>query len=99
MLSSEDPCAIATTLMPPRASAEKTRAAMPGVPAMPRPTTEIVERPSASSTPSISRRPISSAKAWSRLSRARAASPCGTERQIECSEEACEMSDTERPSR
>ena len=30
MFRSDDPCAIATTLMPPVASAENTRAAMPG---------------------------------------------------------------------
>ncbi len=99
MFSSEEPWAIATTLIPPAASAEKTRAAMPGVPAIPRPTTEIVESPESISTPSISRRAISSAKASRRLRRASFALACGTERQIECSEEAWEMSDTEIPSR
>ena len=39
MLRSDDPCAMATTLMPPASSAVNTRAEMPGVPAMPSPTT------------------------------------------------------------
>ena len=39
MFRSDDPWAIATTLMCADASAENTRAAMPGVPAMPSPTT------------------------------------------------------------
>ena len=56
MLSSEEPCAIATTLILPAASAEKTPAAMPGVPCMPSPTTAIVAMPGSSSTPSISPR-------------------------------------------
>ncbi len=99
MFSSDEPCAMATTLIPPAASAEKTRDAMPGVPAIPRPTTEIVESPARSSTPSISRRAISSANASSRLRRASLALACGTERQIECSEEAWEINETEIPSR
>ncbi len=45
MLRSDEPCAIATTLMPPVESAEKTRAAMPGAPAMPSPTTATTAMP------------------------------------------------------
>ena len=45
MLRSEEPWAIAITLTPAAASDEKTRAAMPGVPAIPSPTTAITESP------------------------------------------------------
>ena len=95
MLSSDDPCAMATTLIPPAASAEKTPAAMPGVPCMPSPTTAIVAMPVPTSTPSISPRPISPRNSRSRPSRASAASGSGTLKQIECSEEACEIRETE----
>jgi hypothetical protein len=39
MLRSEEPCAMARTLTPARASAPKKLAAIPGVPAIPSPTT------------------------------------------------------------
>jgi hypothetical protein len=42
-LSSEDPCAIATTLSPALASAENTRDATPGVPTIPSPTTAMTD--------------------------------------------------------
>ena len=45
MLSSLEPWAMATTLIPPAARAENTPAATPGVPAMPRPTTARVATP------------------------------------------------------
>src|SRR2546430_4278416 len=48
--SSEEPWAIAMTLIFASASAEKTRAAMPGVPAMPSPTTTSVAAPARPST-------------------------------------------------
>ena len=99
MLSSDDPCAIATMLMPPSASAENTRAATPGVPCIPRPTTASVARFDSTSTSSISRRAISSANAARRLARAVSALAAGTVKQIECSDDACDMSETETPSR
>ncbi len=95
MLSSELPCAIATTLIrlprvrrtppPPRRACR----------ACPSPTTATVAIPEPSSTPSISPRAISPPNSRSRLSRASAASASGTLKQIECSEDAWEMSDTE----
>ena len=45
MLSSDEPCAIAITLIREAESAVKTRAATPGVPAIPRPTTAITATP------------------------------------------------------
>jgi len=99
MFSSDEPCAIATMLMPPSASAEKTRAATPGVPCMPRPTTANVARFDSTSMSSISRRSISSANAARRLSRAVSALADGTVKQMECSDDACEMSDTDTPAR
>ncbi len=96
--SSDDPWAVAITLIPASARAEKTRAAMPGVSAMPSPTTTSVARPVRASTPSISCRAISRWNVSSRLRRARCALSSGTLKQIECSDEACVMSDTEIPS-
>ena len=52
MLSSDEPCAMAMTLTRPEARAEKTRAATPGVPAIPRPTTAITATPRRAVTPS-----------------------------------------------
>ena len=68
---------------------------MPGVPCMPSPTTAIVAMPGATSTPSISPRAISDRNSRSRLSRASAAAASGTLKQMECSDEAWEMSETE----
>ena len=45
MLRSDEPCAMATTLILAVARAVKTRAAMPGVPTMPSPTTAITDIP------------------------------------------------------
>ncbi len=58
MFSSEEPCAMATMLIFASASAEKTRAAIPRCPCMPRPTTATVARPECASTLSISPRAI-----------------------------------------
>ena len=95
MLSSELPCAIATTLIRPAARAENTAAATPGVPCMPSPTTATVAMPGLTSMPSISPRRISPVNSRSRLSRASSANGSGTLKQIECSDDACEISDTE----
>ena len=95
MLSSEEPWAMATTLIPPAASAENTPAAMPGVPCMPRPTTAIVAMPGLTSTPSISPRAISPRNSRSSATRASSANGSGTLKQIECSDDAWEMSETE----
>ena len=87
---------MATTLMSPAASAENTPAAMPGVPCMPRPTTATVAMPGLTSTPSISPRPISPLELLRAGCRApSAASGSGTLKQIECSDEAWEISETE----
>ncbi len=66
---------------------------------MPSPTTARVATPVCTSTPSISRRAISSRKASERLTRARSALTSGRPKQIECSEEAWEISETEIRSR
>ena len=79
---------MATTLIPPAASAENTPAAIPGVPCMPRPTTATVAMPGLTSTPSISRRAISLLNSRSSPSFASSARLSGTLKQIECSEEA-----------
>ena len=86
------------TLIFASASAEKTRAAMPGVPAMPSPTTTSVAAPARTSTRSISCRPISRRNASSSPRRARSAWSSGTLKQIDCSEDAWLMSETEIPS-
>ena len=62
---------------------------------MPSPTTAIVAMPTRSSTPSISPRAISALNSRSRLSRASSAPASGTLKQIECSDEACVISETE----
>ena len=56
MLRSDDPCAIATTLMPAAESEENTRAATPGVPTMPSPTTATTAMPGRAVT--LSMRPL-----------------------------------------
>ena len=85
------------TLIRASASAENTREAMPGVPAIPSPTTTSVARPVCTSTPSISWRAISGRNVSSRLLRARSALSAGTLKQIECSDDAWVMSETEIP--
>ena len=95
--SSEEPCAIAMTLIPPEASAVKVFAAMPGVPAIPSPTTAKVATPPWISTPSISRRAISSRNTSSRPARARCALASGTLKQIECSDDAWLIRETDTP--
>ena len=97
MLSSDEPCAIATTLISCEARAENTRAAIPGMPAMPRPTTAMVVMPLSTWMPSTSRRAISSWKARSRCSLAALASLSGTVKQMDCSDDAWVMSDTDMP--
>ncbi len=99
MFSSEEPCAIATMFTSAADSAPNTRAAMPGWPAMPMPTTASVARPPTISTPSISLRPISSRKTSINRSRARFADASGTLKQIDCSDDDCEISETDVPCR
>ena len=86
---------MATTLIFAAASAPKTAAATPGVPCIPSPTTATVAIDGVSSTPSISPRAISPPNSRVRLSCASFASASGTLKQIECSELACEMRETE----
>ena len=94
MLSSDDPCAMATMLILASASAANTRAAMPRWPAIPIPTTATVASPERESMPSISPRAIWSRNSSVSRSRARRAAPSGTEKQIDCSDDDCEMSET-----
>ncbi len=98
MFSSDEPWAIAITFTPPAASAEKTREAMPGVPAIPLPTTAITATPPLEEMPSM--RPVasSSLKARSRAFTARRASPSGSVKPIELSDEAWKIVETDRPS-
>ena len=97
MMRSDAPCAMATTFASAPATALKIRAAMPGVCTIPEPTTAIVERPVISSMSSISRRLISSTNASRSAATARGASTSGTVKQIECSDDACEIIETETP--
>ena len=97
ILRSEDPCAMAMTFTCASAIQPSTRAATPGVLAMPEPTTATVETPSNTSTESISFRSSSIANAARNSFSASVAAPSGTVKQIECSELACEISDTEIP--
>ena len=98
MFSSEEPWAMAMTLMRDEARAEKTRAATPGVPAMPRPTTAITATPRRALTPSTRPLPISSRKAFSRAATARADSASGSVKPMELSEEDWKMVETDTPS-
>jgi hypothetical protein len=88
---------MATRLMLAADSALNTRAAMPGVPAMPRPTTATVDIPGSTCTLLTSRRAISAANARSRCSLAARASFSGTVKQIDCSLDDWVMSDTDIP--
>ena len=96
MLRSDEPCAIATTLMPPAASAENTRAATPGAPTMPSPTTATTAMPARAVT--LSMRPLASS---SRNARAHGARPRGPPRAsgsvnpIELSDDAWKIVDTD----
>ncbi len=89
---------MATTLTPPAARAENTRAAMPGAPAIPLPTTATTLIPLRVVTPSMRPAPSSSRKAFLSAATARAASASGRVKPIELSDEAWKMVDTERPS-
>ena len=73
ILRSDDPCAIATTLMPPASSAVNTRAQMPGVPTMPSPTTAITAMWRRAVTPSISPCASSWRRPWRTPATARSA--------------------------
>ena len=73
------------------------RDAIPGEPAMPSPTTASVAMPRCTSMPSSSRRDSSRANTFSSATRASAPRSAGTHRQIECSDDACEISVTEMP--
>ena len=97
MFRSEEPCAIAITLTCASAIDPKTRAAVPGVRAMPTPTTATVATPIKTSTESISPRSSSSENAARNCVSAAAAACSGTVKQIECSEDACEISETDMP--
>ena len=71
---------------------------MPGVPAMPSPTTTSVAAPARTSTRSISCRAISRRNVAARPLRARSACSSGTLKQMDCSDDAWLMSEIEIPS-
>ena len=98
MFSSELPWAMAITLTWPSASDENTRAEMPGVPAMPLPTTATTATLPREVTPSTSPAAMSSLKTRRRACTARAASPSGRVKPIELSELAWKIVETESPS-
>ena len=89
---------MARTLTPAPASAPNTSAAMPGVPAMPSPTTLRMLWPVSASTSWICPSRSSTAKARRTVAAVRSASFSGTAKQIECSELPCEIRITEIPS-
>src|SRR5688572_32614540 len=98
MLRSDDPCAMATTLMPPASSAVNTRAEMPGVPAMPSPTTATTDICVRALTPSIQPCAISSRRPCFRHATARVAWLSGAMQPIELSEDAWKIVDTDNTS-
>jgi hypothetical protein len=95
MLRSDEPCAIATTFMAWVASAVKTRAATPGAPAIPSPTTAITAMPPRAVTLSMSPAASSVRKACRRLRTARSASLSGSVNPIELSDEAWNIVETD----
>ena len=98
MLRSDDPCAIARTFTPAPARAANTLAAIPGVPAMPSPTTDRMLHARSTSTFWICPSRSSAANARRTVRSVRSASSSSTEKQIECSELPCEIRITEMPS-
>ena len=97
MLRSDAPCAMARTLTPELPSAPNSLAAMPGVPAMPSPTTARMLQSRVTSTRWICPCRISLSKASRTTAAARSASAWASAKQIECSELPCEISATEMP--
>ena len=98
MFSSDEPWAMAITFTAPAARAEKTRDAIPGVPAIPLPTTAITATPPREVIPSMRPAASSSLNARSRAFTARRASASGSVKPIELSDEAWKIVETERPS-
>jgi hypothetical protein len=98
MFSSDEPWAMAITLTPPAARAVKTRAEMPGVPAIPFPTTATTAASPREVMPSM--RPVCNSSRKARFSAATAfpASESGTVNPIELSDEAWNIVETERDS-
>ena len=96
MLSSEEPCAMATTLIPPAASAENTAGRHAGRPVH----AEADDRDRGHARAHLDAVDLAAADLARELAlagspRASAASGSGTLKQIECSDDACEMSETE----
>ena len=89
---------MATTLMPWVESAVNTRAATPGAPAMPSPTTATTAMPPRVDTLSMSPAASSLRNAWRRLATARSASVSGKVKPIELSDDAWKMVETDRRS-
>ena len=82
MLSSDEPWAIASTLIFSRATAAKVRAAIPGVPRMPSPTTATSATSRSTEMRSMKRSRISCANACSRARTACCASRSGITKQM-----------------
>jgi hypothetical protein len=97
MFRSDEPCATAITLSPARASAVNTRAAMPGVPAMPSPTTAMTATSVRDATSSTSPLASSSLNARRSACTAGPASAAGSVNPMELSDEAWKMVDTDSP--
>ncbi|MDL1885946.1 ABC transporter substrate-binding protein [Anaerolineae bacterium CFX8] len=91
MLHSDDPCAMAMTLMPRSPITENTRPATPGVPRIPAPTAVIITTFSSTSTRSMSRRASSAASSASIASRTFRAVLSVTRKQKLCSDDDCEI--------
>ena len=89
---------MARTFTPESPSAVNTLAAIPGVPAMPSPTTARIAWSASTSTLWIWPSASSRSKARRTTAAARSACSCGIAQQIECSELPCEMRMTEMPS-
>ena len=98
MLRSDEPCAIATMLMPALASAPNTRAEMPGVPTMPSPTTAMTAMPGRAVTLSMTPVASSSLNARRTLATPRSASVSGIVKPIELSDDAWKIVETDRRS-
>ena len=97
MLRSDEPCAMARTLMPALPSAPKNVAATPAVCAMSSPTAARMLHEATRSTRWMCPSRISGSKARRDVVRASSACASGTAKQMECSELACEMSTTLTP--
>ncbi len=89
MFSSDDPCAVATTLIPFLPRAEKTRPEIPARSFICSPTTAMTQRPASTEGSSILPAARSGANSERSAAKPASASPGSTAQQIESSLEAC----------